>query len=124
MERGMTTRDEAQTVQLGVRMKEPLRAALEDAAKRHGISMNQEAVRRLERSFDPSVLGPVGVTMDLYGIIISLYRQFMLNAAKRLEEAGQRTDDLVSVEQFDRLQAALESTKQVVDAAISREQRP
>jgi hypothetical protein len=123
MERGMTTRDEAQTVQLGVRMKEPLRAALEDAAKRHGISMNQEAVRRLERSFDPSVLSPIGVTMELYGIIIALYRQFMLNAAERLEEAGQRTDDLVSVEQFDRLQAALETTKQVVDAAIAKEQR-
>lgn len=37
--------------ELKVRMKEPLRAAIQDAAKTNDISMNGEAVRRLEQSF-------------------------------------------------------------------------
>ena len=45
----MADRDQATTVQLKVRMKEPLRADLEEAAQRRGVSMNAEIVRRLER---------------------------------------------------------------------------
>jgi Arc-like DNA binding domain len=44
-------REESATVQLRVRMKEPLRAALEQEAARHGVSMNTEIVHRLSRSF-------------------------------------------------------------------------
>jgi hypothetical protein len=44
-------RDQAATVQLKVRMKEPLRAMLDEVSARRGVSMNAEMVRRLEQSF-------------------------------------------------------------------------
>ena len=44
-------RKRSATVDLKVRMKEPLRARLEKAAKENGVSMNVEAVGRLEQSF-------------------------------------------------------------------------
>ena len=44
-------RKKSDTVQLKVRMKEPLRARLEKAAKSKGLSLNAEAVARLEQSF-------------------------------------------------------------------------
>lgn len=47
----MPPRKRTATVELKVRMKEPLRAKIEKAAKRRGVSMNAEAVDRLERSF-------------------------------------------------------------------------
>jgi hypothetical protein len=47
----MSGRAETATIQLKVRTKEPLRAALEQAAGQRGISLNSEIVRRLDRSF-------------------------------------------------------------------------
>jgi hypothetical protein len=47
----MVRRAKTETVQLKVRMKEPLRAMLEKAADERGISMNTEAVDRLQRTF-------------------------------------------------------------------------
>lgn len=47
----MAKRKVSDTVDLKVRMKEPLRQRLEKAALRRGISMNAEAVERLEQSF-------------------------------------------------------------------------
>lgn len=47
----MAKREQSATVDLKVRMKEPLRADLERAARRRGVSMNAEAVARLEQSF-------------------------------------------------------------------------
>jgi hypothetical protein len=46
----MARRATSDTIQLKVRMKEPLRAQLEVAAKSHGVSLNTEIVDRLERS--------------------------------------------------------------------------
>jgi hypothetical protein len=46
----MARRKASATVQLKVRMKEPLRAQLEKAAKQRGISINSEIVDRLEQS--------------------------------------------------------------------------
>ena len=51
-------REESATVELKVRMKEPLRASLELAARQHGVSMNAEAVRRLDQSFAEEALIP------------------------------------------------------------------
>jgi hypothetical protein len=45
-------RSDAETVQISVRAKEPLRAALEQAAKERGVSMNAEIIDRLQRSFE------------------------------------------------------------------------
>jgi hypothetical protein len=45
------SRAPSENVQLKIRMKEPLRAKLERAAHERGVSMNVEAVSRLEQSF-------------------------------------------------------------------------
>src|SRR5713226_8088659 len=45
-------RKEADTVQISVRAKEPLRLQLEAAAKARGVSMNNEIIDRLQRSFE------------------------------------------------------------------------
>ena len=44
-------RDKSATIDLKVRMKEPLRAKIESAAGARGVSLNAEAVDRLEKSF-------------------------------------------------------------------------
>jgi hypothetical protein len=44
-------RDQAAVADVKTRLREPLRARLERAARDHGISMNQEICNRLERSF-------------------------------------------------------------------------
>jgi Arc-like DNA binding domain len=44
-------RKDTQTVQLGLRVKEWMRAALEESARERGVSMNAEIVRRLEQTF-------------------------------------------------------------------------
>ncbi len=44
-------RKKSETIQLKVRMKEPLRAKIEAAAKSRGVSLNTEAVHRLQESF-------------------------------------------------------------------------
>ncbi len=54
----MVNRDKTATVDLKVRMKEPLRAQLEEAAQGRGVSMNAEAVARLEDSFRVEELLP------------------------------------------------------------------
>jgi hypothetical protein len=50
------------TVQVGLRLKEPLRKRVERAAKSNGVSMNAELVRRLEESFAQR-----GVVHELFG---------------------------------------------------------
>jgi hypothetical protein len=47
----MAEREKTATVDLRVRMKESLRSQVQAAAEDHGISLNAEAVARLERSF-------------------------------------------------------------------------
>jgi hypothetical protein len=59
-------------VQVKLRMPEPVRAAIESAATRHGVSMNTEAVTRLEASFaadtDVAQLGrALALVMDTAG---------------------------------------------------------
>ena len=46
------SRDQTAMVQLKIRMREPLRARLEEEAKFHGKSINSEVVDRLGRSFE------------------------------------------------------------------------
>lgn len=81
----MAQREDAATVDLKVRMKEPLRARIEAAADARGISMNAEAVQRLERSFDRSDLLSEALTLALgpqsAGIVIMM--------ANAMSKAGQ-----------------------------------
>jgi Arc-like DNA binding domain len=64
----MAGRDEATPVQIKLRMKEPLRAMLEESARERGISMNAELVRRLERSFErrDRVINGTAIGAELY----------------------------------------------------------
>jgi len=48
----MKKRSKTDTVHVSTRMREPLRAKLEAAAKARGVSLNAELVDRLERSFE------------------------------------------------------------------------
>jgi hypothetical protein len=56
----MAQRKQSATVDLKVRMKEPLRAALERSARQRGRSLNAEIVQRLERSLqDEEILAKI-----------------------------------------------------------------
>lgn len=44
-------------VDIKIRLREPLRAKIEAAAKRNVVSMNAEMVRRLEHTFEKQTLG-------------------------------------------------------------------
>jgi hypothetical protein len=46
----MARHAKTETVQVGLRLKESLRATLDEAARERGVSMNAELVARLERS--------------------------------------------------------------------------
>lgn len=52
----MAKRGDSPTADIKVRMREPLRAAIEAAASVNSVSMNAEAVDRLQRSFDEQAL--------------------------------------------------------------------
>lgn len=54
----MDARDQAASAEIKIRMKEPLRAEIERAARRRGVSMNAEMVDRLERSFAETAYPP------------------------------------------------------------------
>jgi hypothetical protein len=47
----MTRRPKAATVDIGLRVKEPMRARIERESKQRGVSMNAEITDRLETSF-------------------------------------------------------------------------
>ena len=47
----MNSRPKTALAGMKIRLREPLRARLESAAKRNGISLNKELVARVEQSF-------------------------------------------------------------------------
>lgn len=60
----MAGRDKTATVDIKIRMKEPLRAEVEAAAKDRGVSMNAEMVARLAQSFrDEGLFASPGVRL-------------------------------------------------------------
>lgn len=66
----MTGRDKTEMVQVSFRTREPLRAALEAAAKARGVSMNTEMNDRLMRSFeDEANLETEFARIPLYAIL-------------------------------------------------------
>ena len=70
----MVERDETTTVQLKFRVKERLRAELEQAARRRGASLNAEIVARLDDSLaDPHrLLNPVSIAEELAVTLMQL----------------------------------------------------
>jgi hypothetical protein len=81
----MDERPQSATVDLKVRMKEPLRVSLETAAKARGVSMNAEAVARLERSFseESAFGGP-----DLRDAVFSMVAAFAYNGERAAQAEG------------------------------------
>ena len=84
----MTERDDAATAEIKLRMKEPLRAKIESAARERGISMNAEMVDRLERSFErPAIVKSLlGEALELsFGSKLAGLLQVV---AKAMEDVG------------------------------------
>lgn len=66
----MPPRKQSATVDLKLRIKEPLRVQIEKAAKQHGVSMNMEMVARLQRSFERDKINELESKID--AIMIAL----------------------------------------------------
>lgn len=88
----MAKRKQSATVDLKVRMKEPLRAALEAQARKAGHSLNGEAVRRLERSFEQDQrIAELREYADRQSLLFENNRAELTNSATQLKA---ETDDL------------------------------
>ena len=96
---GKRERPKSAYAALNLRMKEPLRAALEKAADENGLSMNSEAVHRLAQSFE--VFGPPHVK-DMAMQVAKLVAITMQGVEMR---TGSKTTE--DVESFRALQMAL-----------------
>jgi Arc-like DNA binding domain len=87
----MPRRRDPATAQIGLRLREPLRLALEEAARARGNSMNHEIVQRLASSFAP---------VDA-GTIIGKYMNSTAEIMKQLQEVmptlqDERARDVIS----------------------------
>jgi hypothetical protein len=87
----MTDRDESTIAQLKVRMREPLRALLEESARQRGASLNAEIVHRLKRSFErrDHAINGVAIGAELYLVMRELASfQRRINTALSSSEDG------------------------------------
>lgn len=87
----MPRREQSETVQVGLRMKEPLRLALEKASRNRGVSMNAEIVARLERSFEHDQrIEDVFGSADLFGLMkaVASVMDFVGRSAGTIGGAG------------------------------------
>jgi Arc-like DNA binding domain len=73
----MARREKDATVQVGLRVKESLRSKIEKSAKKSGVSMNAEIVRRLEKSFAPSVEEELREAIRAVVIISDVYDKLL-----------------------------------------------
>ena len=79
----MNPRPKTALAGMKIRLREPLRARLESAAKRSGTSLNKELVARLEQSFtkDAAFGGS-----DIRHMAMLMASAFALNGSRRAEE--------------------------------------
>jgi hypothetical protein len=120
---GSTAMQVPSSVQLKVRMGEPLRVALERAARQRGVSMNAEAVRRLEQSFETSREADLDSISRLLSMQIDLYTQVMDNAIRKLESAGISADDLIEGKQIAQMRAMLREIFDMLARIRRREEK-
>jgi hypothetical protein len=93
LEGTMSERSEQDTAQLKWRTKEPLRAAIEQSAKKRGLSINQEITRRIEASFvEERRVDEAFGNSEIFGI--------MKIAATAFVEAGRLAAHSVSAKNF------------------------
>lgn len=78
----MKKRAKTDTVHISTRLREPLRAKLEAAAKRNGVSLNAEMAARLDRSFERAEL--------LREVHVTAYGEIIANALPKIGD-GLRT---------------------------------
>ena len=81
---GMAARKQTATVDLKLRMKEPLRASLAKAAKKRGVSLNFEAVERLGRSIHHEGLFPQALELAFGKRLAGM----LLVIGRAMDEAG------------------------------------
>jgi hypothetical protein len=93
----MAKREKTDLVQLGARVREPLRVALESAAASRGVSMNAEINERLMRSFEDeekletetdrvqlySILRIIAAVMDHAGAAAAIISNMSTGAPRR-----------------------------------------
>ena len=84
----MAGRQRVRVADIKVRLKEPLRARVEAAARDRGVSMNAEFISRLERSFvqdDELQVGPSGKDVILFmrAIMAAMKKAGEISAASR-----------------------------------------
>jgi hypothetical protein len=87
----MADRDETTIAQLKVRMREPLRALLEESARHRGASVNAEIVHRLKRSFErrDHTINGVAMGAELYTVLRELASfQRRINTALSSSQEG------------------------------------
>jgi hypothetical protein len=86
----MAERDETAKAQIKLRLREPLRAKLEEEAKKGGFSLNSEIVRRLENSLLGDQIGSnVFDNKDVFAlanIFATLVRAYQIQREKRWQE--------------------------------------
>jgi len=99
------------TIQLKVRMKEPLRAAIARAAKARGVSLNAEVVSRLEQSWNEDAAR----TLD-FGDSQTLGVMRALAAAKTMAEMTTGKD---AYSDSQTAEIAFEANSRVLDAFFS-----
>lgn len=91
--RVMAKRKTTDYIQINVRMREGLRAKLEQSAKRNDESLNREIVDRLEQSFDRQELLVDAVTLA-YGRELGF---LLLAMGKAADEAGKQAGAIASI---------------------------
>ena len=113
-------RPRSATVDLKVRMKEPLRASLEKAAKADGISLNAEAVRMIEEGFrtkeeETSLVArtALGIYVSFGGLEAFTVMRLLANAASVIEMRT-KTKWLDDPATFDQVRRALISILKVL----------
>jgi hypothetical protein len=118
--RDMAARKQSATIDLKVRMKEPLRAKLAKAAAKRGVSMNTEAVDRLEYTFVEADMWGGATTLNL----ARLWAAKFVQAGERAGRAKNLPPD-AWVDDRDCFLAGLEeATKVLSDAAPSASDFP
>jgi hypothetical protein len=86
----MTKRHRTDIVGLLVRMREPLRKKIEQAAKSRGVSMNSEVVARLEQSFQTE-----DIVAGVREQVREEFRQLLAGLSKRAQDEHERLIEVV-----------------------------
>jgi hypothetical protein len=86
----MVERDETAKAQIKLRLREPLRAKLEEEAKKRAFSLNSEVIRRLENSLLDEQIGSIVFhdkdVFALANIFTTIVRAFQIQRKKMWHE--------------------------------------